>query len=129
MSDNLTLHAVCQSALFLKGGVTKPYTVSEKISLWQVPTKVTKAILAFKTHEERLAAYKGWALLNDTPHETVTWEADDPTVCIDFDDDFNQIIAGDTVRREVKTLGQIHVDELEENLAGYEGWDVEWSYI
>lgn len=108
--------------------MAKPYTVTEKISLWQVPTKVTKVILAFVTHEERLAAYKGWALLNDTPHEVVTWDPDDLTVSIDYDEDCNQIIVGDTVRREVKTLGQLHIEELEDSLTGYEGWDFEWSY-
>jgi hypothetical protein len=129
MGKSLTLHAACQATLFLKGGVAKPYTVEEKISLWGTPAKVTDAILAFETFEERLAAYKGWVLLNNTPHEVVTWEADDPTVSLEFDKDLNQIIVGDTVQREVKTLGELHAQELDQTLARYEGWDFEWSWI
>ena len=128
MSDNLTLHATAQATLYLKGDVEKPYTLEEKISLWQVSTKVTEVILGFKTHEERLAAYKGWALLNNTPHEHVSWDDNDPTVDLDFDDDGNQIIVGESVRQSTETEGEAHVRELEEILANYEGWTFEWSW-
>ena len=129
MSDNLTLHATVQATIYLlRGGGEKPYTVEEKISLWQVPTKVTKAILGFATHEERLAAYKGWALLNDTLQEHVSWNNDDPTVDLDFDVNDNQIIVGESVRQSTETEGEAHVRELEEILANYEGWTFEWSW-
>jgi hypothetical protein len=128
MSDNLTLNATAQATLYLKGDVEKPYTLEEEISLWQVPTKVTKAILGFDTHEERFAAYKAWALLNDALRERITWDNDDPTVDLDFDEEGNQIIVGESVQRSLETVGEAHIRDLDEILARYEGWTFEWSW-
>lgn len=128
MSMNLTLHAVAETTIYLLSHPPKPYTIEEKICLWQVPQKVTDVILGFATHEERLAAYKGWALLHETPQERITWDKDDPTVDLDFDEDGNQILVGKSVQRSFETKGEAHVRDLDEILEIYEGWTFEWSW-
>ena len=128
MTKNLTLHAVADTTLYLKGHPPKPYTIEKSIPLWTVHTKDTETILSFASHEERLAAYKVWALLRKTPQERITWDDNDPTVDLDFDDDGNQIIVGESVRQSTETEGEAHVRELEEILANYEGWSFEWSW-
>lgn len=129
MSHNLTLCATAQATLYLKGGLEKLRTIEEAVPLWQVPTKVTETILGFTNHEERLAAYKGWALLREGARERITWDKDDPTVDLDFDEDGNQIIVGNSVSRDLWTEGEAHVRELDEILARYEGWTFEWSWV
>ncbi len=128
MTKNLTLHATVKATLYLKGGTEVEKTLEEPIPLWEVPTKITEVILAFSNHEEKLAAYKGWALLRETPQEKVTWDSNDPTVELGFDEDGNQIIIGDTVRRSTETEGEAHLRELDRILAQYEGWTFDWSW-
>lgn len=129
MSHNLTLHATVEAVLSFKGDVKKPCTIAEPIRLWQTPTEVTETIMGFATHEERLAAYKRWALLRETPkHQRITWDDNDPTLGLDFDGDGNQIIVGKSVRQSIETVGEAHVRELDETLARYEDWDFEWSW-
>jgi hypothetical protein len=128
MTKNLTLHAVAETTIHLLSHPPKPYTIEKSIPLWTVHTKDTETILSFASHEERLAAYKVWALLRKTPQERITWDDNDPTVDLDFDDDGNQIIVGASVRQSTETEGEAHVRELEEILANYEGWTFEWSW-
>lgn len=128
MSKTLTLHVGAETTIYLKGHPPKPYTIEKSIPLWTVYTKDTETILSFTTHEERLAAYKSWALLRETPQERITWDDNDPTVDLDFDKDGNQIIVGKSVRQSIETEGEAHVRELDEILEIYEGWTFEWSW-
>jgi hypothetical protein len=108
MSDNITLHASCLATLHLKDGTVADHTIEEKIRLWLTPTVVTNAILALDSHEERLAAYKDWALKTATA--PAGGELSDPS--------------GPTLR----ILGEVHVEELEKVLKKYTGWFFEWSW-
>lgn len=131
MSLNITLIAVCSATITAKDGRNKNRFFEEKIHLWQTLTNVTVAIMECGTHEERLAMYEKWALLNDTIHEVTKWDEEDPTVRLEFHEEtMKQIVTGDTVTIEEKTMGEIHIQDLHETIAKYkdEGWDFEWSY-
>lgn len=127
MSLNLTLHAVANATLHLKGG-DSPRKIEEKIPLWQTPTEITNRILALPSHEDRLQAYKDWALTNDDVIEETVWDPEDPTLQVTLDEDFNHIVTGESVRVVSQTEGEAHVRHLDGTLAGFEGWDFEWSY-
>lgn len=123
---NLTLHAVARATLHLSTGDV-PYTREKRAPLWQTPTDATRAILALPP-EERLAAYKEWALLRGTGKFCVTvWEEGDPTVTVTVNDDLEQVVVGDTVRQVEMTTGEQHVQDLERWLKKHEGWTFEWG--
>lgn len=131
MSLNITLTAVCSATITAKDGRNKNRFFEEKIHLWQTPTNVTVAIMECSTHEERLAVYEKWALLNGTIHEVTKWSEEDPTIRLEFHEEtMKQIVTGDTVTIEEKTMSEIHIQNLHETIAKYkdEGWDFEWSY-
>ncbi len=128
MSLNLTLHAVALSTIHLKDG-DFPRKIEEKIHLWQTPTEITNRVLALPSPEERLQAYKDWALTNDKVIEETVWDPEDPTLQVTLDEDFNHVVTGESVRVVTRTVGEAHIQRLETLLAGFKGWDFEWSYI
>lgn len=129
LSHNLTLHATARSTIHLKTGDVSRL-LEENIVLLQTPTKVTHQILALPSHEERLQAYKNWALSSNTDVvEEIVWDPEDPTIQIELTEDLDQIVTGDSVRVVTQTVGEAHIQQLEETLAGFEGWDFNWSWI
>ena len=131
MSLTIMLTAQANATLHLSNGEERRYLVEENIPLNETPTEVTNIILGFKTHEEKLAAYKGWILETfNKVADTVTWDDGDTSVRIEVDllNLTNTIIVGDTVRPETRTMGELIVKDLDDVLQEYESWDFEWSW-
>lgn len=129
MSLNITLTAEAVAEIKLKSGKRTTRTITEDFSVWQTPTEVTKRILALLTFEEQLAAYTNWAMAtgNDEVWDW-TWEEGDPTIQLTFNEEFEQIVTGDTVRPRVRTQGQIHLEELEGWLRDHQDWNLHFGY-
>lgn len=131
MSLTTRLTARAKATLHLRNGEQREYVVEMDIPLFETPTEVTNVILSFKTHEEQLAAYRGWILeTHDKVPDTVVWDADDTSVHIDVNplDLAEAVIVGDTVRPETRTMGELIVKDLDDVLQEYESWDFEWSW-
>ena len=132
MSITIRLTAQVNAILQLNNGKQCDHLVEVNIPLRNTPTEVTNIILGFKTHEERLAAYKGWILETyNKVADTVTWDEGDKSVRIEVDPQnlTNTIIVGDTVRPETRTVGELMIKDLDDALQDHEFWDFDWSWM
>ncbi len=130
MSLNITIHAVARATLSLKSGRVLDREIENSFSTWQTPTDLTRKIVENGDLDQQIQLYKDWVLdVGNVPCGGVRFDKDDITVHVDFDDDLNMVITGNSVRPDTRTMGERHVEELDEWLAEHDGWNIIFSYL
>jgi len=130
MSLNILISASTPTTFHLEGGKSVTSETVRDFKVWQTPTAVTEALLRKESEgvEAQIAAYKAWALsVGNEPAGGWVWDEGDPTVDLAWKGG-EQVIVGNTVRPDTRTVGEAHVAEFEKWLAAHNGWKVSFDY-
>jgi hypothetical protein len=131
--DMIFLSASVKATIHLDNGEDVPWGICESFNLWERGVIGHSNIVKIMNAEDHISAYR--EVINeignfdDYPPMSI-YDLDDESIDFEFEVDGNevkQIIVGDSVKVDTRTVGQKKLESFDKWLQEHRGWKLNWS--
>jgi hypothetical protein len=131
--DTIHLFAKVKATIHPDNSEDIPWGICESFKLWDRTNIGHQNIVKIMNAEDRIAAYREVVSeignFEDYP-PMITFDEWDSSIDFEFEGEganIKQIIVGDSVKVETRTVGQKKLEEFDQWLQEHRGWKLEWS--
>jgi hypothetical protein len=131
--DMIFLSASVKATIHLDNGEDVPWGICESFNLWERGVIGHSNIVKIMNAEDHISAYR--EVINEIGNfddypPMITFDEWDSSIDFEFEGEganIKQIIVGDSVKVETRTVGQKKLEEFDQWLQEHRGWKLNWS--